>query len=55
MAPIEAFVDNQKEEDVQLELKTVSSSDMDRDDRRNFAKALSRFVDSSGGFNRVGN
>jgi len=47
---IEAFVADKREEDLQLEFKTVSSSGMEnRDDRKNFAKALSGFANSSGG------
>ena len=47
---IEAFVADKREEDLQLEFKTVSSSRMEnRDDRKNFAKALSGFANSSGG------
>ncbi len=47
---IEAFVADKREEDLQLEFKTVSSSGMgNRDDRKNFAKALSGFSNSSGG------
>jgi hypothetical protein len=47
---IEAFVDDEQEEDVLLEFKTVSSSDMkNKDDKKSFAKALSGFANSSGG------
>jgi hypothetical protein len=47
---IEAFVADKREEGLQLEFKTVSSSGLEnKDDRKNFAKALSGFANSSGG------
>jgi hypothetical protein len=49
-AQIRAYIASQQEETLQLEFKTVSSSDMSsRDDRRNFAIALSGFANSAGG------
>lgn len=49
-AQIRAYISSQQEETLQLEFKTVSSSDMSsRDDKRNFAVALSGFANSAGG------
>lgn len=49
-AQIRAYVSSQQEETLQLEFKTVSSPDMaSRDDKRNFAVALSGFANSAGG------
>jgi predicted HTH transcriptional regulator len=41
-----------KEENVQLEFKTVNA-DLDRDDRRVFAKCVSGFANSSGGIGPI--
>ncbi len=44
------YISSQQEETLQLEFKTVSSPDISkRDDRRNFAVALSGFANSAGG------
>lgn len=47
---IEEFVAAKREEDLRLDFKTASRSDLSAsDDRKNFAKALSGFANSSGG------
>jgi len=47
---IRAFVVDNQEENLFLEFKTMSSADFaSRDDRRNFAKAISGYANSSGG------
>jgi len=47
---INEFVKDSQEEHLTLEFKTVSKADFtDREDRKNFAKALSGFANSSGG------
>ena len=47
---IEAFVRSSQEETLELEFKTVSRSDLSvREDRRNFACAVSGFANSAGG------
>jgi len=47
---VQAYVNAQQEENVQLEFKTANSNDFsNRDDRKNLAKALSGFGNSSGG------
>lgn len=47
---IQSWMGERKEENLTLEFKTVNSPTMDnRDDRKNFAKALSGFANSSGG------
>lgn len=46
---IQAFVAERRAEDVQLDFKTVNSPAMNGDDKKNFAKALSGFANSSGG------
>jgi predicted HTH transcriptional regulator len=47
---IKEFVQDQQEEHLTLEFKTVSRADLtDKQDRRNFAKAISGFANSSGG------
>ena len=48
-AKVESFVDDMREEDLQLDFKTVLSSSMKNADKTNFAKALSGFANSSGG------
>jgi predicted HTH transcriptional regulator len=46
---IRGFVEDNREEDLHLDFKMVSSLPFTRDDRKNFAKALSGFANSSGG------
>lgn len=46
---IEGFITEQQEEHVSLDFKEVNDSTMDKADRKNFAKALSGFANSSGG------
>lgn len=49
LAKIEEMIAKQQEEHLYLEFKTLSESPMNKDDKRNFAKALSGFANSSGG------
>lgn len=47
---IDDFLTNRQEEHLTLDFKTINRTDLsDKDDRRNFAKALSGFANSSGG------
>lgn len=47
---IYAFIENQEQEDLHLEFKTVNKPDLTHpDDRKNFARALSGFANTSGG------
>ena len=46
---IDSFLRNGREEDLHLEFKTVSDNPFNKDDRKNFAKALSGFGNSAGG------
>jgi len=47
---IREFVENNQEENLNLEFKTIRRADLiDRDDKKNFAKALSGFANSDGG------
>jgi hypothetical protein len=46
---ITSFIDRGQEENLLLEFKTLNSAYLDRDDRKNLAKALSGFANSSGG------
>lgn len=46
---IEGFINEQQEEHVGLDFKEVNDSTMNKADRKNFAKALSGFANSSGG------
>ncbi|MFC2013850.1 helix-turn-helix domain-containing protein [Chloroflexota bacterium] len=46
---INEFTESQREEDLHLDFKRLNDSKMDRDDRKNFAKALSGFANSDGG------
>ncbi|HKZ79135.1 MAG TPA: ATP-binding protein [Anaerolineales bacterium] len=46
---IEDFLRDGKEEDLHLEFKTVSDNPFNKEDRKNFAKALSGFGNSAGG------
>ena len=47
---IRDYVDNKKEENLQLEFKTIKNPNLtNNDDKKNFAKALSGFANSSGG------
>jgi hypothetical protein len=46
---LRAFVANQQGEDLTLDFKTVNRAELDADDRKNLAKALSGFSNSSGG------
>lgn len=43
------FIDNKREEDLHLDFKRVNKSEMNRDDRKTFAKALSGYSNSDGG------
>ena len=50
MAQIDEFIRVQQEEHLQLDFKIVNSAELtNRDDKRNLAKALSGFANSSGG------
>ena len=49
MHVIDSFLRNGREEDLHLEFKTVSDNPFNKDDRKNFAKALSGFGNSAGG------
>lgn len=44
-----SFIKEKKEENLYIEFKTISGAKLSRDDRKNFAKALSGFANSSGG------
>jgi len=46
---IQEFIDIHRQEDLYLEFKSVSSRPFNKDDKKNFAKALSGFANSSGG------
>jgi hypothetical protein len=46
---IRGFASNEREEDLHLEFKLVTESTLGRDDRKNFAKAVSGFANSDGG------
>jgi hypothetical protein len=46
---IDSFITNKQEENLHLDFKTVNSANLNRDDRKIFAKALSCFANSSGG------
>lgn len=47
---IRQYIDDGQEENLYLEFKTITHADLSwRDDRKNFAKALSGFANSSGG------
>src|SRR6185295_4376870 len=47
---IDAFVEQKQEENLHLDFKLVANSELtNKDDIRNFAKALSGFANSSGG------
>jgi predicted HTH transcriptional regulator len=47
---IQEFLQTQQEEHIYLEFKTARTTDLSyADDRKNFAKALSGFANSSGG------
>lgn len=43
------FVSERRQEDLHLEFKTVRSAGLEREDRRNFAEALSGFANADGG------
>jgi predicted HTH transcriptional regulator len=50
LSDVYQFISNQQEENIFLEFKTVSSENLsDRGDRKNLAKALSGFANSSRG------
>lgn len=50
MERIDLYIKEKKEEDINLEFKTISRSDLsERNDKKNFAKALSGFANSDGG------
>lgn len=46
---INSLIENQQEENLYLDFKTMSESPMKKDDNKNFAKSLSGFANSSGG------
>lgn len=46
---INRFVADRREEDLHLDFKRVADPNLSRDDRRNFAKAVSGFANSDGG------
>src|SRR5215813_12952091 len=47
---IDDYIANRQEEHLTLDFKTINKADLShKDDRRNFAKALSGFANSSGG------
>ncbi len=46
---IDDFIDSNREEDLHLDFKRLNEPSMDRDDRKNLAKALSGFANSDGG------
>ncbi len=49
-AGVQRLVDEKREEDLFLDFKTITRSDLSsKEDRKNFAKALSGFANSSGG------
>jgi len=43
------YINNQQEENLLLEFKTVNRPDLNREDRKNLAKTVSAFANSSGG------
>lgn len=49
LADIEAFVAEEREEDLHLDFKLVNSAALTKDDRRTFARAVSGFANSDGG------
>ncbi len=50
LTSIDAFIKNQEQEDLHLEFKSINRSDLSHpDDRKNFARALSGFANTSGG------
>ncbi len=49
MDDINRFVTDEQEENLHMDFKTIVSSDLSADDRRNLAKALSGFANSDGG------
>lgn len=49
MADVRRFVADEQEENLHLDFKTILGSDLNSDDRRNLAKALSGFANSEGG------
>ena len=46
---INAFIRERQEEHLYLDFKLANQADLNRDDRKNLAKALSGFANSSGG------
>jgi hypothetical protein len=46
---LQQMVADREQENLHLEFKTVNSASLDRDDRKNFAKALSAFSNANGG------
>jgi hypothetical protein len=48
-AVLKGWVDESRQEDLHLDFKLLAQEDIGRDDRRNFAKALSAFANSDGG------
>ena len=50
VARVEQFIKDKQEENIELDFKTVNSADLsDADDRKNLAKVISAFANSSGG------
>ena len=46
---IEEYIDKQQEEHLTLDFKTLNSSQLNREDRKNLGKTISGFANSSGG------
>lgn len=46
---INEFIDNRREEDLHLDFKRLNDSEMTKDDRKTFAKALSGYANADGG------
>jgi hypothetical protein len=49
LTQIQEFVPDGREEDLHLEFKLISDSELKKDDRRSFARAVSGFANSDGG------
>ena len=49
LSSVTKFVDQKHQEDLFLDFKTVSDNHFNKDDKKNFAKALSGFANSAGG------
>src|SRR5258708_2690051 len=46
---LDTFITDQQEENLHLEFKTVSDPRLERNDRKNLAKAIAGFANSDGG------